>query len=152
MLRGATELSIDAKGRMALPAPERERMRNVYGSAEMILTINFQERCLWLYPLEEWDRIEKILAAQSSLDKNIVRMKRLLLGHAKDCSLDAQGRIALSPFLRDYAKLGKKVVLMGQGNKYEIWDAEVFNTLRDSWIDEQAAMEDMGDSAPNIPL
>ena len=152
MLRGATELSLDAKGRMALPAPERERIRVVYGSGEMILTINFQERCLWLYPLEEWDRIEKTLTSLSSLNKNIVRMKRLLLGHAKDCSLDGQGRIALPPFLREYASLGKKIVLMGQGNKYEIWDAETFNRLRDSWIEEQVAMEDMGDSAPDISL
>jgi len=152
VLRGATELSIDAKGRMALPAPERERLRGDYGSSEMILTINFQERCLWLYPLEEWDRIEKTLTSLSSLDKNIVRMKRLLLGHAKDCSLDGQGRIALPPFLREYARLGKKVVLMGQGSKYEIWDAESFNTLRDDWIEEQAAVGDMSESTLEITL
>ena len=152
MLRGATELNLDAKGRMALPASERERIRSAYGSGEMILTINFQERCLWLYPLEEWDRIEKTLTSLSSLDKNIVRMKRLLLGHAKDCSLDGQGRIAISPFLREYAGLQKKVVVMGQGNKYEIWDSQTFNTLRDQWIEEQASMEDMGDSAPDVPL
>jgi len=152
VLRGATELSLDAKGRMALPASERERIRGVYGSSEMILTINFQERCLWLYPLEEWERIEKTLASLSSLDKNVVRMKRLLLGHAKDCSLDGQGRIALPPFLRDYAKLGKKVVLMGQGSKYEIWDAPTFNQQRELWIEEQTGMEDMGESMPDIQL
>lgn len=152
MLRGATELNLDAKGRMALPASERERIRGVYGSGEMILTINFQERCLWLYPAEEWDRIEKKLISLSSLDRNIVRMKRLLMGHAKDCNLDAQGRIAVSPFLREYAGLDKKVVIMGQGNKYEIWDAQTFNDQRNNWIEEQAAMLDMGDSAPDVPL
>lgn len=152
MLRGANELTIDAKGRMALPAPERERIRGDYGSSEMILTINFQERCLWLYPLEEWDRIEKTLTSLPSLDKNIVRMKRLLLGHAKDCSLDGQGRIAISPLLRDYAHLGKKVVLMGQGTKYEIWDAETFDSLRNDWIEDQAGMDDMGEIALDIQL
>jgi len=152
VLRGANELSIDAKGRMALPAPERERLRGDYGSSEMILTINFQERCLWLYPLEEWERIEKTLTSLSSLDKKVVRMKRLLLGHAKDCLLDGQGRIAISPLLRDYARLGKKVVLMGQGTKYEIWDADTFNSLRDDWIEEQAEMDDMGDITLDIQL
>jgi MraZ protein len=75
-----------------------------------------------------------------------------LLGHAKDCSLDSQGRIPIPPLLRDYARLGKKVVLMGQGTKYEIWDAETFNALRDDWIDEQAGIDDMGESTLDIRL
>ena len=152
MLRGANELSIDAKGRMALPALEREQIGDDYDSVKMILTINFQERCLWLYPFEEWERVEKDLASLRSLDKNVVRMKRLLIGHAKECIPDGQGRIAISPFLRSYAGLGKKVVLMGQGNKYEIWDAEGFNGLRDGWIEEQAGMDDMDATAIDIQL
>ncbi len=152
MLRGATELNLDAKGRMALPASERERVRGTYGSGEMVLTINVQERCLWLYPLEEWEKVEEKLVSLSSLDKNLVQMKRLLLGHAKDLSLDGQGRIAIPAFLRDYAGLEKKVALLGLGNKYEVWDADSFYGNRDTWIADQAARGDLGEEMPDLPL
>ena len=152
MLRGATELNLDAKGRMALPASERERVRAEYGSGDMVLTINVQDRCLWLYPLEEWEKVEQKLVSLSSLDKNLVQMKRLLLGHAKDCSLDGQGRVAIGPFLRSYASLEKKVVLLGLGNKYELWNAETFHRNREDWIQAQATLGDLGQAMPDLPL
>ena len=69
------------------------------------------------------------------MDAKSQALKRLLLGHAAELELDAQGRILLSNELRSYAELGKRVVLVGQVNKFEIWDEEVWQGNRERWRD-----------------
>ena len=137
---------------MALPAGERERVREAYGSGDLVLTISVQDRCLWLYPLEEWEKVEDSLVKLPSMDKKVMQMKRMLLGHAKDLSLDGQGRIAIPAFLREYAGLGKKVALLGLGNKYEVWDADSFYGDRDAWVAAQAAGDESGAAMPDLAL
>ena len=81
-------------------------------------------RCLLLYPLASWEPIQARLMALSSFDAKIRGLQRLLVGHADDVEVDAAGRILVPPALRRYANLDKRVVLVGQGNRLELWDAE----------------------------
>jgi MraZ protein len=134
MFRGIVTLNLDAKGRMAIPARYRSGLKDLC-DGHMILTINCQDRCLWLYTMPAWEEIEAKLTALSSFDAQAVRVKRLLMGHATECDLDGQGRIPVSSALRDYAGLSKRVVLLGQGNKFEVWDDDEFQRQRAQWLD-----------------
>ena len=133
MLRGATKVTLDAKGRLAIPTRYRDGLVR-QGDGKMVVTINNAERCLWLYPLVDWEEIERKLVELPSLDAAAQRLKRILIGHASDCDLDAAGRVLLPGPLRDFASLDKHVVMIGQGNKFEIWNEELWNERREQWL------------------
>lgn len=135
MFRGVNALNLDAKGRLAIPTRYRDDLiRQTEG--RMVVTINNTERCLWLYPLIEWEVIERKLVNLPSLDGNAQRLKRILIGHANECDLDASGRVLLPGPLREFADLKKRVVLIGQGNKFEIWNEELWNSRREEWLSQ----------------
>lgn len=136
MFRGVAELNLDAKGRMTMPTRYRERL-NERCAGRMIVTIDTDERCLLLYPLPEWENIERKLDALPSFNAQARRVQRLLMGHATDTDMDNNGRLLLPPPLRQYAGLDKHVVLIGQGKKFELWDAAVWNERRDDWLAEE---------------
>ncbi len=94
------------------------------------------DRSLWLYPLIEWEFIETKLAELSDFDKQGRRTKQMMRGYAADCQLDAQGRILIPQELRDYAELKKQIVMLGQGNKFEIWGEAAWKTQRDEWLEQ----------------
>ncbi|MEK7733955.1 MAG: division/cell wall cluster transcriptional repressor MraZ, partial [Pseudomonadota bacterium] len=89
---------------------------------------------LLLYPFPDWEEIERKLVKLPSFNAQSRRLQRLLIGHATECDLDAAGRILLPPPLREFASLDKAVVLIGQGNKFEIWDESTWNTRRAEWL------------------
>ena len=120
MLRGAHAITLDSKGRLALPTKYRDRLRDE-SEGQLICTIDITHPCLLLYPLPEWEAIEKKLRALSTMDPLERRLQRLLLGHASECELDGNGRFLLPAPLRQHAKLEKQVMLVGQLNKFEIW-------------------------------
>ncbi|WP_333607289.1 division/cell wall cluster transcriptional repressor MraZ [Arsukibacterium sp.] len=121
MFRGSFTLNLDDKGRLALPARYRDSLlSDVQG--QMICTIDLHDPCLLLYPLTEWEEIEEKLKALSSLNPQERRLQRLLLGNATDCDMDKSGRILLPAHLRQHAGLAKSIRLVGQLNKFEIWD------------------------------
>ncbi len=120
LFRGVTELALDAKGRFAVPARHRDAMAAESGS-RLVLTAD-PSRCLLLYPLAAWEPIQARLMSLSSFDERIRALQRLIVGHADDVEIDAAGRILVPPALRRYASLDKRVVLVGQGRKFELWD------------------------------
>lgn len=120
MFRGASSVNIDNKGRIAIPTRYREELTDE-NEGQLICTIDLQQPCLLLYPLAQWEVIERKLSTLSSLDPKERRVKRLLLGHASECQLDSAGRVLIAPTLRNYANLDKTVMLVGQLNKFEIW-------------------------------
>ncbi len=120
MLRGAHAITLDLKGRLALPTKYRDWLREE-SEGQLICTIDITHPCLLLYPLSEWEEIEKKLKALSTMDPLERRLQRLLLGHASECELDGSGRFLLPAPLRQHAKLDKQVMLVGQLNKFEIW-------------------------------
>lgn len=105
--------------------------------AQLVITIDTESPCLLLYPLPEWELIEAKLGALSSFNKATRRIQRLLIGHATELELDSSGRLLLPPLLREYAKLDKRVMLVGQGRKFEVWDEQKWNESRDSWLMEE---------------
>lgn len=135
MFRGFSTVSIDSKGRLAIPSRFRERLAVVSGG-RLVQTLNPLDRALWLYPLSEWELIETKLAALSDFDRQSRRAKQMMRGYAADCEPDAQGRILIPTELREYAMLGRQAVVLGQGNKFEVWDQSAWETQRDQWLEQ----------------
>ena len=121
MLRGAHAISLDTKGRLAIPTRFRDSLRDEC-EGMLVCTIDISNPCLLLYPLAEWELIEKKLRVMSSTQPQERRLQRLLLGHAAECELDGQGRFLVPGPLRLHAGLEKKIMLVGQLNRFEIWD------------------------------
>jgi MraZ protein len=130
--RGINNISIDAKGRMAMPARYRERLLEGCGG-RLVVTVD-QDHCLLVYPLPEWEVIENKLIALPSLNKQARLLQRLLIGHATELDMDAQGRILLPAMLREFAGLKKKAVIIGQGKKLEIWDEDTWAESQEEWV------------------
>ena len=131
--RGINNISVDAKGRMAMPARYRERLLEGCGG-RLVVTVD-RDHCLLVYPLPEWEVIETKLVELPSLNKTARLLQRLLIGHATELEMDAQGRILLPAMLREYADLKKKAVLIGQGKKLEIWDEDTWNENQGEWLE-----------------
>ncbi|WP_110457563.1 division/cell wall cluster transcriptional repressor MraZ [Shewanella algidipiscicola] len=121
MFRGASAINLDTKGRIAIPKRYRETLHAEFNS-QLIITVDFDDPCLLLYPLEAWKKIEAKLLLLSDTRKTERSMKRMLLGYAHECELDTNGRLLLPPPLRQYANLDKRAMLVGQLNKFELWD------------------------------
>lgn len=119
MFQGATALSLDAKGRLAIPARHREALAAA-SAGQLVLTAH-PHRCLLLYPAAAWEPIRDKVLAASSLNPQSAVIKRLLVGNARDETLDSAGRLLVSPELRQFAQLEKQVWLVGQGTHFEIW-------------------------------
>ena len=140
MFRGVTHLALDNKGRLAVPARHRSALM-ADGDGRLVLTAD-PSHCLLLYPLAAWEPIQQRLMSLSSFNGKIRGLQRLLVGHADDVELDSAGRILVPPALRQYAGLDKRVVLVGQGNKFELWD-------EDKW--EQSTEQAMALPADGLP-
>ena len=121
MFRGATLVNLDSKGRLSVPTRYRDQL-NESASGQMVCTIDINHACLLLYPLPEWEIIEQKLSRLSSMNPQERRVQRLLLGHASECQMDSAGRLLIAPVLRQHAGLTKEVMLVGQFNKFELWN------------------------------
>lgn len=141
MFRGINAVNIDTKGRFAVPTRYRTSLVE-HDQVSMVVTIDTEETCLLLYPTKEWQKIEDNLQRLPSFNAAARRIQRLLIGHATDVELDASGRVLLPPLLRDYAELKKHIVMIGQGNKFELWDETLWQSRRDEWLMAEASKED----------
>lgn len=128
MYRGISAINLDEKGRIALPTRYRNELSSV------VVTIDTEENCLLMYPQSEWEDIEEKIAALPSFNPAARRVQRLLIGHATELNLDNNGRILLPQVLREYAGLEKQLMLVGQGKKFEIWGAAVWEARRNEWL------------------
>jgi MraZ protein len=129
MFRGSTPISLDSKGRLGVPVKYRETLASLC-AGRLIVTAD-PSRCLLIYPQPVWEPLEQKLIGLSGFDSRIRNLQRLLVGNASDVEMDGGGRILLPPLLRQFAGLSKDVVLMGQGMKFELWDAERWNLQMD---------------------
>lgn len=134
MFRGVNNISLDAKGRLAIPSRYRERLAERC-DGQLVVTVD-TSRCLLLYPLPDWEEIERKLVQLPSFNAQARRLQRLLVGHATELELDGNGRVLLSQPLREFAGMDKRVVMIGQGNKFELWDEDSWNSQRDDWLRE----------------
>jgi MraZ protein len=137
MFRGINHITIDTKGRFAIPT----RYRGALGAGEeqgpLVVTIDTEETCLLLYTAAAWQVIEDNLQKLPSFNSAARRIQRLLIGHATDVEVDANGRVLLPAELRHYAQLEKEAVMIGQGNKFEIWNKALWEARRAQWLSEE---------------
>ncbi|MDF1759986.1 MAG: division/cell wall cluster transcriptional repressor MraZ [Coxiellaceae bacterium] len=136
MFRGLTANALDAKGRMAIPSRYRALLQ-IDGSSSLVITIDTEEPCLLMYPYCEWELIEQKLEALPSFNSATRRIQRLLIGHATEVEMDKQGRVLIPPLLREYADLEKNIMLVGQGNKFEVWGEKQWHSGRDTWLQQK---------------
>lgn len=132
MFRGVTSLTMDVKGRLAVPAKHRDAL-HVQSGGNLVLTAH-PHRCLLLYPQPAWEPIAQKIDALPDFDKQASTLKRLLVGYAEDVALDSAGRLLISPALRKWAGLEKQVMLVGQGKKFELWDEDAWHALIDTEV------------------
>jgi MraZ protein len=137
MFRGSNSATLDGKGRMALPTRTRETLSGL-SENKVVVTIDMREPCLLLYPLSDWEVVQGKLESLSNINPQARLLQRLLIGHATDLQLDGAGRLLLPSMLRDFAQLEKKLVLVGQGNKIEIWSEQNWHQRMGEWVEEGA--------------
>ncbi len=129
---------MDAKGRMPIPARYRDALMSEYNGS-LVATISLSDSCLFIYPRPEWEELEAKIASMPTLNKSARSMQHLLIGNARDLELDGSGRVLIPKLLRDHAKLGKGVTLVGQSHRLELWDTDTWNANRKALLDELAS-------------
>lgn len=150
MFRGLNQVSLDAKGRLAIPVRYRDPLMETSGG-ELVATVD-RDRCLLLYPSANWEKIEHEVANLPTFQPGVRAMQRMLLGYASDMQMDNHGRILLAQSLRDYAELNHKVVMIGQGNKFEIWSEENWARVEQQWTAGVGTSTKGSDVLENISL
>jgi len=150
LFRGVANLSLDAKGRMAMPARYRDQLMACCGG-KLIVTLD-RDGCLLIYPLPNWEVIENELMKLPSMNPAVRAIQRLLLGHATECELDGQGRLLIPGPLRQVAGLGRQIVLIGQGNKFELWDEAAWAAQREQWMNEGSASEQFNEALASLSI
>ena len=130
MFRGGFAHSVDDKGRVIVP----QKFRLLLG--ERFVVTKGLDRCLWVFPDEEFRKLDAQLDAQPMLDPNAVRLLRFFSGEAVDAAGDPQGRVALPSNLRGYAGIEREVMIIGAGNRIEIWNKAAWDATSASMTDE----------------
>ena len=150
MFRGATKITLDDKGRMVIPTRYREQI-NELAQGKLVVTVD-RDQCLLIYPLPEWELIERKLMALPSLNATARRLQRLMVGHATDLPLDGHGRVLLPPELREFAQLERHGMLIGQGNRFELWDERRWNERRTLWLKSEEAATDLPSELESLSI
>jgi MraZ protein len=150
MFRGATKVTLDDKGRMVMPTRYRERLRE-QAQGRVVVTVD-RDQCLLVYPLPEWEQIERKLMALPTLHAQSRRLQRLMVGHATDLELDGHGRLLLPPELREFAGLSRHAMLVGQGGRFELWDEMRWTERRDSWLKSEESATDLPAELDSLSL
>lgn len=143
-------MTLDAKGRMVMPTRYRDRIHE-RSQGRLVVTVD-RDQCLLLYPLPDWEEIERKLMRLPTLHAQARRLQRLMVGHATDLELDGHGRVLLPPKLREFAGLTRQGVLIGQGNRFELWDEARWNERRDEWLKGEELASDLPGELETLSL
>lgn len=139
MYFGETAINLDAKGRLAVPTRYRELI-NEQCAGRLVLTYSaFDSGALWLYPDQEWARVRDEVMKLSTFKSSHRALQRRLVGSATPVEPDGTGRIQLPLTLRDVAGLEKRIVLLGMGSRFEIWNE---NTLSQKRVEEEISLNE----------
>ena len=135
MFKGISNLNIDTKGRASMP----QRYRNdfcIKNKCKLVITAD-KDKCLLIYTHNNWNIIEKKLSNLPSYNKEARFIQRLVIGHATESEIDSQGRFLIPNPLREYAGIQKKIILLGQGSKFELWSETIWNKKMKSWLESE---------------
>ena len=116
---------------MAIPSRYRESLAS---RADGHLVATVDRECLLIYPLPDWEEFERKLMAVPNFNPVARRLQRIMMGYSKDLHMDAHGRVLLPKELREVSNLDRRAMLLGQGNKFELWDEDLWNRRRDEWL------------------
>ena len=130
--RGASDHTIDEKGRVIIPVRFRQVLDKLGGDG---VVVSRMDKTLFVYPDSRWSEIEEKINAQAEKSEYMRRFRRFFIGNAAECPWDKQGRVLIPPDLRNYATLEKDITLVGVTDHFEIWN-------REKWKNENAMMED----------
>jgi MraZ protein len=151
VFRGPSKVTLDAKGRLAIPSRHRERILTRANGA-LVATVD-RDYCLLIYPLPEWEEVERKLVRLPSLNKVARKLQRLMLGYATELEMDSQGRILLPKEHREFAGIERDAILIGQGNKFELWDEKRWTERRDEWLaGDDGDFKDLPDELESLSL
>ena len=147
MFQGETAITVDDKGRMAVPTAHRDLVARA--GNRLVLTSNpFDAGCLWLYAEQEWERVRDEVMAKPNTQRVVRTLQQKLVGSAAHLELDGNGRISLPPSHRNAVGIEKKAVLMGMGDKFELWSEQAHRAL----IQQTLSDEDLGDGLLDLKL
>jgi len=147
MFKGISDLSIDVKGRASMPQRYRKDFCTK-DKCKLVITAD-KDKCLLIYTQRDWALIEKKLSNLPSYNKEARFIQRLLIGHATESEIDSQGRFLIPNLLREYANFKKKIILLGQGNKFELWSEDIWKKNMSSWLVNKRDSDESNNEALN---
>ena len=139
MYFGETAINLDAKGRLAMPMRYREAIAEQCNGRLVLTYSAFDSGALYLYPEQEWERVRDEVTGLSTFNPAHRSLQRKLVGSASAVEPDGNGRIQLPQTLRQVAGLEKRVVLLGMGSRFEIWNETILNQKR---IEEERSLDE----------
>jgi MraZ protein len=152
MLRGATKVTLDDKGRMVVPTRYRELLAEP-SQGQLIVTINLDSECLAIFSKAEFEKVEHKLMNLSATNKVVRTLQRLVVGHAQELSLDGHGRMLIPQELRDFAAIERTAQLVGQGRKCELWQEARWVERRDGWLKTAGpSLDELPAEVGSLPL
>lgn len=124
--RGTSKLSLDTRGRLAVPSKYRDAL-GFSGTPQLVITLEKQARCLLLYRLREWEETEAKLVQLPDWDPKVASVKQVMLLHATEVEPDGHGRVLIPPLLRERVGIDRQVYFSGYGNYFQIWQESAFD-------------------------
>lgn len=145
MFQGETAITVDDKGRVAIPTASRDVVARACGN-RLVITYNpYEAGCLWLYPVEAWEKVRDQVMALPNAKKVHRNLQLKLVGAATVVEVDGNGRVLLPASHRNAAGIEKKAVLLGMGGKFELWSEQAHLAQIRLTIGEDEISEDMLD-------
>ncbi|MCK5207021.1 MAG: division/cell wall cluster transcriptional repressor MraZ [Cyclobacteriaceae bacterium] len=124
LFTGEYECKMDAKGRLTLPSKVKSRLPEVSGN-QLVLSLGL-EPCLVLYPLMEYRKIYSRIASMNEFNEEFRKLQRIFFRRISEVELDGAGRLLIPKPMSKYANLKKEIILVGLGNRIELWDPSVY--------------------------
>ncbi len=137
MFRGATKTTLDAKGRLAIPTKYRQGLTDRC-DGHLVVTVD-RQRCLLIYPLRDWEDIERQLVRLPSSEPTVRAYRQMMVGYATEVDMDGAGRVLVPPAHREFAEIDRQSWLIGQGTRFELWEQGRWDAKTDGWVDDSAA-------------
>lgn len=123
--------TLDPKGRVVIPAPLRDILSKKYNDSKLYITNAAFDKCLLIYPLDEWNRLEEKIRSVTRMHDAVKYFMRRVVASAMECDLDKQGRILIPYELRRDAEITSDIVIVGQVEKIELWDKAEWDAMND---------------------
>jgi len=148
VFQGETAITVDDKGRLAVPTAYRDLVARDSGN-RLVLTYNpFEAGCLWLYAEKEWARVRDDVMAKPNTQRTVRMLQQKLVGSSAVLELDSNGRVSIPASHRNAVGIEKKAVLLGMGDKFELWSEQAHRAL----IQQTLSDGDLGDGLLDLRL